>query len=179
MPIARSSFTARTSGTKAGSFSISLTPPSDRQIDQLNRLLNKLPKKLIVKATGRAFRKAARPLIADIKARAPVQAYTGIAGGAFEGKVVHTKTLRRSIKSRIKKDRRTGAPIYKIGAIASDRLDPFYARFVEAGTARARAKPFLQPAFDAHHANIMNAFVIELRKQIAKIARDARSRRVK
>lgn len=66
-----------------------------------------------------------------------------------------------------KKNRRQS----RVGVKYRDFGDLYYWRFVEFGTARAAAKPFLRPAFDNHKSWILDAMRTRLEKGIDRQVR--------
>lgn len=53
-------------------------------------------------------------------------------------------------------------------ASARNPFDPFYWRFVEFGTKKMAARPFMGPAFDAHAQGAINIFKARLKTRIDK-----------
>lgn len=91
-----------------------------------------------------ALRSAARPVVASAKSKVPVKS------GA----------LKRGIAQRVSV--RTNAAEALIGF---DRKT-FYGRFIELGTSKMSAKPFLRPALDESQQKILEAFYSAINRGI-------------
>ncbi len=91
---------------------------------QLAQLMKQVPLRIERKIAKKALREGARPVIKEARARAP------------KGK---TGLLKKSIRAYTAK----GAKI-RIGP----SRDAWYAHFVEFGTSKMTARPFMRPAFD-------------------------------
>lgn len=75
-----------------------------------------------------------------------------------ENKSVMTGTLRRSMTS----------VFYPIGCYSEIGTNVFYAPYVELGTHRARAKPYLQPAWSKHIDSYQRVLNKELKALLPK-----------
>jgi HK97 gp10 family phage protein len=91
-----------------------------------------------------ALRAAARPVVASAKTKVPVRS----------GK------LQRGIQQRVSV--RTGSADALIGF---DRKQ-FYGRFIELGTSKMSARPFLRPALDESQSKIEQAFIAAIERGI-------------
>lgn len=58
--------------------------------------------------------------------------------------------------------------------VVSVEGDPYYWRFVEFGTARTKANPFMRNALDQNHGQALDEFVNSFRKGIANAVKRAR-----
>jgi len=137
----------------------------DVKIDGLQELetnLLKLPEDLAKLGLGRAARKAMALLQLAIAFQAPVL----------------TGKLRRGIKMRSKfigDGVQGGTIVVSIGLQLSPKEDSaFYGRFLEFGTVKMPAKPFMKPEFDAHAQEVLANFGKELGEEIEKVARRAK-----
>ena len=149
----------------------------------LKEILDALPKKLQKKLLNKAFRKAAKPLIAAAKAKAPVSgkksflsAHGDFKKGARSTKLVKHKKgeLKRSIGVIIGKGPLAVAyigPRYGSGKAN----DAWYAHFVEFGTVKQKAQPFMRPAWDSTKNRVQDSILFtvkaEIRKEIVKRAK--------
>lgn len=136
-------------------------------IDELKRALAALPSKIRRKALVKALRSAAKVVLGEARARVPLLA-TPVAYRT-RGLLKKQLTVRTSKESRQQGNvgvfvnvRPAAAAKFKsLGKIAGIRvrikkteskrgakspLDPYYWRFVEFGTKKMTARPFLQPA---------------------------------
>jgi len=119
-------------------------------IDELKRALAALPSKIRRKALTKALRAGAKVVQKAARAAVPVLATPN----AYRTKGL----LKRKISVRVSKEsRRAGdvgvfvnvKPAAKSARGATNRLDPYYWRFVEFGTKKMTARPFMAPAADA------------------------------
>jgi len=95
-----------------------------------------------------ALRAAARPVVASAKSKVPVR----------------TGKLQRGIQQRVSV--RSGSAEAIIGF---DRKQ-FYGRFIELGTSKMSAKPFLRPALDESQNQIEQAFAAAVERGINRKA---------
>lgn len=75
--------------------------------------------------------------------------------------------------------RKTGNPSFKVGIMGGAKSggkqkqgkggDTFYWRFLEFGTAKMAAKPFMRPAMDAKQQEAVDKFVEAYKKQLDKV----------
>lgn len=76
--------------------------------------------------------------------------------------------------------RKTGNPAFKVGVLGGAKKggkksgagkggDTFYWRFLEFGTAKMAAKPFMRPAMDAKQQEAVDKFVEAYKKQLDKV----------
>lgn len=63
---------------------------------------------------------------------------------------------------------------YAVAVRSHGKDKPFYWRFVEFGTVKMAAQPFLRPAFENNVQNIINAFKARLTAGLERIARRGR-----
>ena len=129
---------------------------------ELKGQLEALGYELAQKATAQAIRKAFRPVLDAAQARVPVD--TGI--------------LRESIKQAVKKlpdSVVTGlriAPIKGAQKLGRRTLSAHWRwHFVEKGTVKMAAKPFLRPALDANAQAVLRILTEELAKAVKRAAK--------
>lgn len=118
-------------------------------------------KELGEKAGGRVLRaavtSAALPALNAIKAAAPVGDRVH---KTFKGRLVAPGFLSRNLRRKTLKTQDTGRAIVLIGPLS----EAFYAKFLEAGTTKMSARPFMEPMFDAANP----AMIARLREQLKK-----------
>lgn len=157
---------------------------SIRGLDATIRALLSLPAALGSKGGGPvrgALFAAAREIRDDAKARAPIGSSTPNPGnlraqvfvkrdpnpqsrGAAERYIISVRSGRRGLFSA-----RVGS-----ATRALTRQDAYYWWYVEFGTSKQAAKPFLRPAFEANKRRAVLVFGRELRKGVGRAAERAR-----
>lgn len=151
-------------------------------VAELQRTLKGLPEKIRRRAVRNALRIAAREIRDDAKSRTPVAAGPVIAGGKT---VRQPGTVKRRIAVRISKFARQAgdegvfvgvrplrgrAQVKRFGkASATNPNDPFYWRFLEFGTRKMGARPFLGPAAKAKGEAAVRRFIAVAGPQIQKL----------
>ena len=132
-----------------------------RGLRELQDALKKLPKKLERRVLNSALSAGARIMVKDAKNRAPVLK-------DLLNPNRRPGTLKKNIRARpIKPYEHTASVIVGVRKLSSKAItafkksqsgkkggsqnpnDPFYWRFVEFGTSKMQARPFLRPAFEA------------------------------
>ena len=144
---------ATTSGGGAVIFNISGTGDAE-----LQKLLNALPGKVQKKIMRQALREAAKVVAVEARALAPV--------GAEDG-----GTLRASIKVRAAKGKRGTIGAEVVTGEGFFQGKTFYGAFVELGTRRMKAKPFLRPAADAARSRAIAVVAEAIRTRIEGVAK--------
>ncbi len=153
-------------------------------LDQLLKNMQQLPRELVSKNGGlvrSALFKATKLVREEVRARAPVD--TGNlqrnviavrdrdpkASGASERYVVAVRKKRytKAAKAKAVKTKKG-----KINYRASG--DAFYWRFVEFGTEKSRAQPFLRPGFEAQKQPAVDTFKESLGTGISRVVRKMR-----
>ena len=148
-------------------------------VDELKRALQGMPAKIRAKAVRAALRKAAAVIRQDAKARAPVlqkrapfrtpgtvKRRISLRNSKFakqagdEGVFVGVKPLRGKTDTR-----RYGK------ASAKNPNDPYYWHFLEFGTKKMAARPFLGPAARAKGNEVVRNFLRESMPAIEKLNR--------
>jgi HK97 gp10 family phage protein len=122
---------------------------------ELLRMFKSLAPKEMKTATRKAIRVSAKEVLADAKALVPTD--TGTLESALTVRVA-TKLGRNRIGSRV---------------ITKDVFDeePFYGHFVEFGTVRMPAQPYLRPALYRNEDEMRQIFTRELRIAIDHLKR--------
>jgi HK97 gp10 family phage protein len=146
-------------------------------LDDALRELRELPRKLRLGALRKGLRAAGRVIQVDARTKAPVlQQATPY---RTRGLVRRSITVRASRLARKRGDvgvyvtvkRLTGKQITAGKAsgfgVGRNPKDPFYFRFLEMGTKKMAARPFLGPALQSKSREATDAFSGELRKAIA------------
>lgn len=146
-------------------------------LKELGKAMQDLGRKASNRIAVKAMRQGGAIVRDKARANAPV----------LQEKVPHRKagTLRKAIKSRtkVKSGGRTETVIWvkgltgnqiskfkgKTGKGGRDNPnDPYYWRFVEFGTSKMPAKPFLRPAFEQTKDQASSAIIRKLREEILK-----------
>lgn len=120
-------------------------------LEEVLKKLYELPTKLEKKVLRSAVRKGA-VMIRD-KARGYAPTDTG--------------NLKKSIV--VMNKRIDGKIALKVGVLkrkSKNSKDPFYARFVEFGTSKMVAKPFMRPAFDASSDDVLEVVVNDIKLKV-------------
>ena len=158
-------------------------------VDELIRVLKAMPEKIRKKAVADQLKKAANLIRDDAKQRAPVlqgqipkNRTRGLVKRKIstrpskyarkDGDVGYFVGVRPAPGAKFKTKKALGFK-YKIQKRASQRganspLDPFYWRFLEFGTAKMPARPFLQSAAKAKGSDAIRMFI---RESVAAINR--------
>lgn len=140
---------------------------------ELQRRLLELPARVERHVVHKAVAAGGRLIRDEARARAPV--YTGdVAKG-------HPPpgTLKRAIWTKYIPERsKNGLTTYFVGVLHGKKmqkrgkkqvnLDAYYWWFVEFGTVKMPAHPFMRPAFDARESAAANAIIDELRQGISE-----------
>lgn len=119
---------------------------------ELQAKLAKLPKKVANKIQRQGIRKGAK--IIQEEARRLVPRKSGL--------------LRKSIKVRVPKKKRRGEIIISVqtGSLGDFKGKSFYGAFVEYGTSKMAARPFMRPAADNKKQAATDAIVQSIREGI-------------
>lgn len=148
-------------------------------VDDLKRALAEASSTIRTKAVRGALREAGKVIQAAAKAAAPVL--------SVPSKTRKPGTVRKNVVVRASKfARQTGnegvyvnvrgirgkARTAKLGkAGAKNPNDPFYWRFVEMGTSKMAARPFLRPAAESKGQQAISTFMRSVVPQIEKLNR--------
>ncbi len=117
------------------------------------------------KATRPAAQSGAQIFYDEVRARVPVSAKPHKSGK----KTYNPGTLRRAVyQAFAERESGDGKAMYRV---SWNKTHAFYGRFVEFGTSKMAAKPFLRPAYDAARAKALKAvqerMAAEVKKAIA------------
>jgi HK97 gp10 family phage protein len=113
-----------------------------RGVATVDQRLRVLPKALSRQILEDALGQAAEPLLADIRAGAPVR----------------TGRLRDSIAIKKHRMQRQDQAHIELGVFGV-----FYGRFIEFGTSKMTARPFVRPALDRHSSALIRRFSLLVR----------------
>lgn len=141
-----------------------------RKLRQLERLAKQ--KSLVYKAIFFAT----KPMLDDVKKRAPkaeAAYYRYFRGGGQKSRVLQTPgKLRKSIKrKRVKLPDSVGVGIYSapIKHGGASKYSVFYWRFIEYGTPKMAAMPFIRPAYDAKKIEALDRFKQKYRDYVQAV----------
>ncbi len=134
-------------------------------VAELTRKLNELGAKTAGKELRGAVRAAAKIAYDKAKAAIPVGDEPH---KTYKGRLVAPGFAQRSLRLLARINRRKGSAEALIGV----RREAFYAlSFVELGTSRMGARPWLRPAFESSQDSMLRSLASELKKRIERIAR--------
>lgn len=144
-------------------------------LDELDRKLGELSNKMAGKALYGALSYALTPVVKDAKARAK-KAKEPHTVTYPNGKTIDVKPglLRTAIKKRrvpkseMKGEFADGAAMGVYIGTGRGKVYPRYWYFIEYGTSKQPATPFIRPAFDNNIDNMLNAFSQKLAENIDK-----------
>lgn len=132
-----------------------------RGLAELDNFLKTLPDEMQKNMLYSSLMTAAKPVMDQAKQNVRAN---------FAGSVDWTGTLERGItRGRMKKSGMAARVDVKLRrSRGGGPDDPFYGRFLEMGTSKMAAKPWLQPAGVARQADAGRALNTALQKQVAK-----------
>ena len=122
---------------------------ADIELTGVDEILNKLQQMgiNISRLENKALKNAAEPVLEDAKANVPVR----------------TGKLKKGLKiTNVKK--KEGVKYILVGVDRGDNSEIFYGKFVEFGTSKMPAKPFLQPAYEKNKDNIQKTIANTLKE---------------
>jgi HK97 gp10 family phage protein len=149
---------------------------------ELGQTLKQLPKEISGKGGGplrKALAEAAKVIHAEAQALAPedtgllkreirmVRAKNPAATGATEHYVVGVRRGKRKKYANTRENRRAR----RVGKTYQDESRAYYWRFIEFGTERQPARPFLRPAFESKKREALNRFETSLREGVQAAVR--------
>ena len=120
-------------------------------------------KRLSAAASGRVIRTAVNfamtPALKDARANAPKG---GVPHKTYKGRVVAPGFLSRSIKkkSKLARNKKTAWAWLQVDGEA------FYGKFIEQGTIKLQAKPWMRPAMTRNKAIILSRYSDKMRQRI-------------
>ena len=121
---------------------------ADIELTGVDEILNKLQQMgaNINGLENKALRNAAEPVLKDAKANVPVR----------------TGKLKKGLKvTNVKK--KEGVKYILVGVDRGDNSEIFYGKFIEFGTSKMSARPFLQPAYEKNKDNIQKTIANTLK----------------
>lgn len=121
------------------------------ELQGVDELLNKLQSigANVARLENKALRNAAEPVLEDVKAT-----------NAFNDR---SGKLRKGLKiTNVKK--KEGVKYILVGIDKSDNSKIYYGKFIEFGTSKMPAKPFLQPAYEKNKDNIKRTIAETLKE---------------
>ncbi len=128
---------------------------------QLEKVFDQFEVNLRKKIARKAIRKAAKPVRDTAIARAPVD--TGL--------------LKKSIKVRAMKRSRKNKHTVAVRVVTGEGFfkgEAFYGGFLEYGTTRMRARPFMRPAHDENKNTVRQVFQTEIAALVIETARESK-----
>lgn len=166
-------------------------------LGELRAKLAELPRRLSRQVLEKGLTTGAQPMVEEAKSRVPVLAEpdprrrpgtvrkriqarrvrprTGMAATVIVGVRGLSAGVVRNYK--IRKLRRvvskgTGAGVLRGVAASDNPNDPFYWKFLEFGTSKMQARPFLRPAFEARKGEAVTLSAAEWKRLILQAARE-------
>ena len=120
----------------------------------------------VTKAANKSTRKAAQAGAQvyhdELKARVPMSAKPHKSGK----KTYNPGTLRRAIyQAFVEDESNEGQATYRV---SWNKTHAFYGKFLEYGTSKMAAKPFLRPGYDSAHPRALSAVRQVMREEIEK-----------
>ena len=117
------------------------------------------------KAVRPAAQSGAQVFYDEVKQRVPLSAKPHKSGK----KTYNPGTLRKAIyQAFADKESGGGKAVYRL---SWNKTHAFYGRFVEFGTSKMAAKPFLRPAYDAARAKALKAVQERMAVELKKVAK--------
>lgn len=155
-------------------------------LKELDEALKKLPIELQKKELRAAVAKSSNILKKEVIAKAPVNTgrlrdnvYRFYAKNQSDsGRATYIVGVRNGKKKRYVRSRKN----YRLGRAGQSYVtdgDAFYWKFIEFGTKKMPARPFIRPAFDGKKTEIIESIKLSLAKSIRKIANRYKKLRVK
>jgi HK97 gp10 family phage protein len=142
--------------------------------DELARALEERPPIVARKIIRTSVRKAVQPwreeMIARVRrgwhvfSRTGLKGLRGPRGRSFAGRSREFGVIASRIVVRAK----VGASGFEGSAAVFPSRGAFWARFLEFGTRKMRAFPFIRPAFEARKEEVLAAFIEDVREQLTK-----------
>jgi len=121
-------------------------------IDELLKNLRKLPERVQNRVVVGAIRASAKPLISEARARVPV----------------NTGNLKKSIGVTKRRSKNKNIIHFSVSPRKGGKYNGFYGHFLEFGTSKMSARPFLRPAFEAKGEETIEAAKQYMAKRIDK-----------
>lgn len=127
---------------------------------ELDKVLSLLPKRLQRKVLLQALRAGAKPMLDDARNGIPVK----------------SGMTKKDLKIRAVPAKESGAPAVAIGGSNAKSGRAYITRFLELGTSKMPAHPFLRPAFDNNAEQTLNIVGKELGRRIEDEAEKLRGK---
>jgi HK97 gp10 family phage protein len=142
-------------------------------LKELQNALNQLPKEIQGRPLRSAVSAAAKVIVDDVKARVPVGETGNLKTAVYRYRSRRNSAIGRETffvgirqgKAQFKDtayNRRRG----RVGKSYKTAGEAYYWRFLEFGTAKMQAKPFLRPAFEANKSRAVEVIKDRLGKSI-------------
>lgn len=125
---------------------------------ELARKLKQMPVELRGKTLNAALRKGAKEIASEAQRRVPVR----------DGVLQRSIVIR---KARVINPNNEASQTVSVRKNAKSGGNPYYASFVEFGTSKMPARPFMRPAFESRNGDALAVFKTELSKRIERFAR--------
>lgn len=139
---------------------------------ELERALKALPVELAKKTLTGALLSGAKIVVDDAKARVPV--LTGEVGRNIRAVPTRKTNYAATVQIGVRKlKKKVLARLRRRNPNASD---PFYWRFLEFGTSKMRARPFLRPAFEARKVAAAQRVSDAIRERLEAIVAQVRAK---
>lgn len=137
-------------------------------VAELTRKLNEMGTKI----AGKELRGTARAAMKIVRDRAAAAIPVGsVPHTTYKGRRVFGGFAKRSLRLFSFINKRTGS----VEAVVGPSAEAFYAsQFVELGTSKMAARPWLRPTFISSEKDVLKAIGEQLRKRIERIARRGR-----
>lgn len=140
-------------------------------LKELDKALSELSEDMRGKALYEAIGRASAPMLKDAKAGAAIANEPHEM--RYKGQMVKVQPglLKSAIRrKRLKKhhDKHTAAVMIYIGRGTKQKIYPYYWHFIEFGTKKMPATPFMRPAFERNRAAFVERFKQHLAKSIQK-----------
>ena len=130
-------------------------------LKELEQELLALPDKIGGRGLQSALTSAALPIVAEAKAKVPLAhaAYRLYGGGVANPGWLMDRIVRKKV--------REGGNSAEVIITVTDRRQSYFWKFIEFGTSKMAAHPFLRPAFEAKATEALERFKARLQAGIA------------
>ncbi len=136
-------------------------------VQQLSRKLDALSQKLRGEVLRKAANAAVKPVLEEARSLIPVNKVQEL-HKTYKGRMVAPGFARRSVAAKVKLSLDGRAVFARMGV----KREAFYAvNFIELGTSKMAAQPWLRPAFEKNRFQALRRFAEVLKQQIDKVSR--------